>query len=241
MRVLAMSLPNVKSATLFNQGAYKDLGNGLSEPRIQRMVQVGGAAGKFGGSLAKIADMTSSTADEKIFSAATRQLLLTAGAIGNAASSINVGAPAVNVLTFLSTEHYRLKYLEETLPEAEPAFTAAARDVSAEFDPGSSDSLLSIFSATIEHLAAMLETAQSPTTATSARDREMVANGYRAVARNRDHIKYVTGRELELMNKAGAAYEAVTEAYQGDSNRLDAVDAYSSAVLEVRLAFQSLR
>jgi len=240
MRVLAMSLPSAQSATQFNLEAYKNLGNGLSEPRIQRMVQIGGAAREFGGSLAKVADLTSSTADEKIFSAATRQLLLTAGAIGSAASSVNVGAPAVNALTFLSTEHYRLKYLEQALPAAEPAFSTADEDVSAEFDRGNPNSLLSEFSAAIEQLAVILGASQW-SGATSARDREIVANSYRTVARNRDHIKYVTGRELELMNKAALAYDAVTAAYQGDSSRLDAVDTYSIAVLEVNLAFQSLK
>jgi hypothetical protein len=29
----------------------------------------------------------------------------------------------------------------------------------------------------------------------------LVANGYLVVARNRDHIKYVTSRELELMTR----------------------------------------
>jgi hypothetical protein len=241
MRVLAMSLPSAESAALFNQEAYKNLGTGLSEPRIQTMVQVGGAAGKFGGSLAKVADLTSSTADEKIFSAATRELLLTAGAIGNAASDVNVGAPAVNALTFLSMEHYRLKYLEEMLPATEPAFSAADKDVSAEFDPNNSDSLLFVLSSITEQLAAILEAARWSIAATSARDREIVANSYRAVARNRDHIKYVTSRGLELMSKARAAYDAISASYQGDSSRLDAVDTYSVSVSEVRLAFQSLK
>jgi hypothetical protein len=241
MRALAMSLPSAQSAKLFQQGAFENIRTGLSEPRIQRMVQLGGAASDFGGSLARIADLSSSTADEKLFSTATRQLLLTAGGIGNLASGITIGAPTVNLLTFLFTEHYRLKYLEETLPAVEPAFRVADQDVSTEFNPGNSDSLLSLFSAATQQLADLLEASQWSTTATTAQDREIVANSYRAVARNRDHIKYVTGRQLELMNKGATAYDAVAAAYQDDPSRLDGVDTYSSAVLEVNLAFQSLK
>ena len=78
-----------------------------------------------------------------------------------------------------------------------------------------------------------------PTKAAS--DRELVANGYRVVARNRDHIEYVTGHEVELMNKAGAAYSALISAFRGDETHLDAVQSYSTAVFVVRLAFQSLK
>jgi hypothetical protein len=61
------------------------------------------------------------------------------------------------------------------------------------------------------------------------------------VARNRDYIKYVTSRELELINKAGTAYIALMSAFQGDESQLDAVESYSTVVFEVRLAFQSLK
>jgi len=72
-------------------------------------------------------------------------------------------------------------------------------------------------------------------------DRETIANGYRTVARNRDHLTYITSRQLELMNKTIAAYDALTAAFEGDSSQLGAVDVYSNAVQEVRLAFQSLK
>jgi hypothetical protein len=242
MRVLAMSLPGARSTALFNEQAYKNLAKGVSEPKIQRMVQIGGAAGKFGGSLAKVADITSSTADEKIFSVATRELFLTAGAIGSAVSGVTIGSPAVNLLTFLSMQYYRLKYLEEALPAAESAFRAADKRVSAEFDSNGSDSLLYTFASATDQLEAMLEASDRPASTTmSAQDREIIANSYRVVARNRDHIKYVSSREQELMIKAGAAYDAVTAAYQGDTTQLDTVETYSTAVLEVSLAFQSLR
>jgi hypothetical protein len=206
------------------------------------MVQIGGAAGQFGGSLAKVADLTSSTADEKIFSAATRELIQTAGAIGNAASGVSVGAPAVNLLTFIFTQHYRLRYLERALPDAAPGFHSAQREISTEFDPNNSDSLLYAFVAATDQLAQVLEGLDGIADATaSTQDRETIAKGYRTVARNRDHVTYVTGRQLELMNKAIAAYDALTAAFEGDSSQLDAVDVYSNAVLEVRLAFQSLK
>jgi len=226
-RVLTMSLPGARSAALLNHGAYKNPASGLPEPRIQRMVQIGGAAGNFGKSLAQVADLASTTADEKIFSAATRELFLTAGAIGNAASGVTVGAPAVNLLTF-PPNTTDSSTLNKRLPAAEPAFRAADKDVSAEFDSESPDSLIDAFVAAVDQLEAMLEGPRRPTSATtSAQDREIVANSYRVVARNRDHIKFVTSRELELMNKSGAAFEAVTEAYQGNSTQLDAVDTYS--------------
>jgi hypothetical protein len=242
MRVLAMSLPSERSAALFNKRAYNNLGRGVSEPKIQRMVQIGGAAGKFGGSLARVADVTSSTADEKIFSAATRELFLTAGAIGSATSGVAIGSPAINLLTFLSMQYYRLKYLEKALPAAEPAFRAADKRVSAEFDPNGSGSLLYAFASATDQLEAMLEASDRPASATmSAQDREIVANSYRVVARNHDHVKYVSSREQELMSKGGAAYDAVTAAFQGDTTQLDAVETYSTSVLQVSLAFQSLR
>jgi len=242
IRILALSLPGQQSLALFSQGSYKNLANDLPEPRIEKMVQIGGAAGKFGESLAKVADLTSSTADEKIFSAATRELIQTAGAIGNAASGVSVGTPAVNLLTFIFTQHYRLRYLERALPDAEPGFHSAQNEISTEFDPNNSDSLLYAFVAATDQLAEVLEGLDGIADATaSPQDRETIAKGYRTVARNRDHVTYVTGRQLELMNKAIAAYDALTAAFEGDSSQLDAVDVYSNAVMEVRLAFQSLK
>jgi hypothetical protein len=43
------------------------------------------------------------------------------------------------------------------------------------------------------------------------------------------------------MNKDRAAYHSLTAAIEEDPSQLDAVDTYSTAALEVRLAFQSLR
>jgi len=113
--------------------------------------------------------------------------------------------------------------------------------VEAAFDPAKPDSLLSVFSAATDQLAATLEASQAPAdTLLSAGDRQIIADSYRVVARNRDHVKYVTGYESELMDKAAAAYDALVAALEGNETQLDAVESYSSAVLQVRLAFQSL-
>ena len=244
MRVLAMSLPNSQSASLFSQGAYDNLAAGVEVPKIERLVQIGGAASKFGKSVAQVADITSSTASEKELSAATRQLALTAGAISEAAGGSSMGgSAAVNLVTFISLEAYRKRYLTQALPDAEPAVRKAQGDLAGAFDPGNPDSLLGIFSAATDLLAAMLEASQSAADrrALSADDRELVSNGYRVVARNRDHIKYVTSHELELINKAGTAYNALLSAFQDDETQLDAVESYSTVVFEMRLAFQSLQ
>ena len=113
----------------------------------------------------------------------------------------------------------------------------------AAFDPGKPDSLLSVFSSATDQLAATLEASRGSEDSPmfSAGDRQIIANSYRIVARNRDHIKYVTSRQLELMNKAAAAYEAVIAALEGDKTQIDAVESYSTAVFQIRLAFQSLK
>src|SRR5262249_23439723 len=103
-RVLAMSLPNPQSASLFDTAQYEHLDRGVPEPKIERLVQIGGGASKFGSSMARVAAITSSTAIEMKLSAAARQLALTAGAISEAASGVSLGVPAVNLITFLSVE-----------------------------------------------------------------------------------------------------------------------------------------
>ena len=240
MRVLAMSLANPQSATLFGDAAYETLAQGVAEPKIERLVQIGGRASKFGNSIAEVADITSSTAAEQKLSAATRQLALTAGAISEAASGVAIGAPAVNFVTFFSLEVYRRRYLRRELPDAEPTFRAAQKDVDAAFDPGNPDSLLSVFSAATDQLAATLQISPVDTTL-SPSDREVIANSYRMVAHNRDHLKYVTRYELPLMDQADAAYETIIAALEGHETQIEAVDSYSDSVSQVQLAFQSLR
>jgi hypothetical protein len=244
MRVVAMSLPNSQSASLFNQGAYDNLAAGVEEPKIERLVQIGGAASQLGKTLAQVADLTSSSASEKKLSAATRQLALTAGAISEAAGGASMGgSAAVNLVTFMSLEAYRKRYLTHALPDGEPAVRKAQEDLAGAFDPRRPDSLLGIFSAATDQLSAMLEVSDgaSDRRTLSAGDRNLVSNGYRVVARNRDYIKYVTSRELELIKEAGTAYNALLSAFQGDETQLDAVDSYSAVVFQVRLAFQSLK
>jgi hypothetical protein len=244
MRVLSLSLPNSQSASLFNQGGYENLAAGVEVPKIEYLVQIGGAASKFGRSVAQVADLTSSSASEKELSAATRQLALTAGAISEVAGGSSLGgAAAVNLVTFISLERYRKRYLERALPDAEPAVRKAQEDLGGAFDSKNRDSLLGVLSAATDQLAAMLQATQDSAnrTALSASDRELVANGYRMVVRNRDHIRYVTSRQVELMNEAVTAYNALLSAFQGDGTHLDAVESYSTVVFEVRLAFQSLK
>jgi hypothetical protein len=243
LRVLAISLPNQQSESLFHREVYKDITSGVPEPRIQRLVEIGGAASKFGGSLAQVAEVTSSTADEQILTAAIRQFSLTAGAIAEAAGGSSIGMPAVNLITFISAEAYRRRYIKQALPAAEPAFRIAEGDMDAAFNPRIRESLLSVFTAATDQLAALLSASPiGPNEAPlSAGDRNIIANSYRLVASDRDHIKYVTSRELDLMNKGSAAYQALMAAFRGDQSQLSAVESYSIAVSEVRLAFKSLK
>jgi hypothetical protein len=236
---LVMSLPNPQLATLFEAAAYENLAQGVSEPKIERLVQIGGRASKFGNSIAAVADITSSTAAEQTLSAATRQLALTAGAISEAASGVAIGAPAVNFVSFFSVEVYRRRYVRRELPDAEPAFRAAQKDVDAAFDPEKPDSLLSVFSAATDQLAVTLEISPGPADAVlSASDREIIANTYRMVTHNRDHLKYVTRYELPLMDQAAAAYETIIAALEGHEAQIEAVESYSDSVSKVQLAFQ---
>jgi hypothetical protein len=237
-----MSLPNAHSATLFGDTAYENLAQGVAEPRIERLVQIGGRASKFGNSIADVADITSSTAAEQKLSAATRQLALTAGAISEAAGGVAIGAASVNFVSFLSLEAYRRMYLRRELPAAEPAFRAAQKDVDAAFDPGKPGSLLSVYSAATDQLAATLEISPGPAdTMLSPSDREVVANSYLMVERNRDHLKYVTSYQSQLMDQAAAAYEAVIASLEGRETQIEAVESYSDSVSQVQLAFQSVR
>jgi hypothetical protein len=66
-----------------------------------------------------------------------------------------------------------------------------------------------------------------------------IQNDIFRASRNRDHIRYVTSYESELTDKA-AAYDALMVALEGNETQLDAVESYSSGVLQVRLAFQGL-
>jgi hypothetical protein len=110
-------LPNSQSASLFNQGAYENLAAGVEEPKIEHLVQIGGAASKFGKSVAQVADITSSTASEQELSAATRQLALTAGEISKAAGGASLGgAAAVNFITV----HFS-RAVSEAVPRTRPS------------------------------------------------------------------------------------------------------------------------
>jgi hypothetical protein len=242
-RVTILSLPNAQSLALFNEGSYQDLGLGVPESRIQKLVQMGGAAGNFGNSLAQVADVTSSTAREKIFSAAMREFVQVVGAVTEATSNVSLGSPVVNLVSYMSTEAYRKGYLKHALPAAEPAIRAAHKQIDEDFDPDNPQSLLVVFAAATDRLAGMLYGSEGLSKAAnlSATNREIVANAYRIVARNRDHIRYVTNRESELADKGASAYDALISAFNGDESKLATVDSYSAAVSQVRLAFESLK
>lgn len=68
MHILAMSLPGKRSAQLFDNNAGFRFADGLDERRLERLTRIGGATERFGTALAKVADLNSSTTDEKIFS-----------------------------------------------------------------------------------------------------------------------------------------------------------------------------
>ena len=130
-------------------------------------------------------------------------------------------------------------YLKQAPPAAQPVFHAAEDTINMEFSPDDAESLLSVLSTATEQLAAVLGTS-SRSSELTAEGRELIANGYRLVAGDRDHIQYVTSRQQELIRKAGLAYDQLTSAIVRDNSQTAAVDSYSMAVFQVRLAFDSL-
>jgi len=243
MRVTAMSLPGAQSNDLFKRGEYRNLGDGVAEYRIQNLVQLGGAASRLGKSLAEVADLNSATASEQIFSKTTREVIEIAGAVGQAASDVSVGAPGYNLVSYVTMENYRRRYLERALPILAPAIHAAEARLEKEFDPQNAESLLSVYSTAATQLGNVLETsvASSQSGNFSAQDRDLVANGYRLLARNRDHITYVTSRQLDLARKGAAATDALAAAFDRDYEYIAEVHDFSDAVAQVRLSFDSLR
>jgi len=240
LRVLAMSLPDQQSLDIFGQANYQNLALEVEEPKIQYLVQLGGAAQKFGTSLADVASITSTTANEKAFSRATHELAQIAGVIGAAASGVSLGAPAVDIVTFVSTQAYRRNYLKRALPAAQPVFHAAVSQIDRDFSPDNTQSLLSVMSTANDQLAAILQASNRSLKPVTAEDRYLITNGYRLVARNRDHIRYVTRRQQELVRKGELAFDALTSSIEGNESHLLDVESFSSAVFQVRIAFKSL-
>jgi hypothetical protein len=243
MRVLALSLPNERSRELYSQEGYARLGEGLDEPRLEKLVALGGGADRFGTSLAKVADLNSSTAEEKLFSTAAHNFVLVASSLAEGLATVSVAAPAVNLVTFASTDAYRRRIVTQTLRESEPTVRAAVERVQAEFDPHAASSLLSVYARATDQLAELLEAGGDSyrNVDVSPADRNLVATAYRLVSRNRDHIQYVTSRQGELAADAAAAYDALLATFQGNESNLYEIDRFSDAVFQTELAFKSLK
>jgi hypothetical protein len=243
MRVLAMSLPSVRSAQLFDNGGSSRLAEGLDEPRLERLTRIGGAVEQFGTALAKVADVNSSTTDERIFSSVARNFVHVAGTIAEALSEAKVGAPAINLVTFVVTDAYRRVIITRTLEGVEPAVDRESVWLGTEFSADDPNSLLFIHSRITAQLADLLESGgvQFRSAGLAPREREIVATAYRVLDRNREHIFYVTSRQQELASQGAAAYHALLRAFRGDESRLSEVDHFSESVFETNVAFKSLK
>jgi hypothetical protein len=243
MRVLAMSLPNERSRQLFARGAYTRLGEGLDEPRLEKLVALGGGSERFGSSLARVADLNSSSAEEKLFSTASRNFVLVASSLAEGLANVSVAAPAVNLATFVSTDAFRRRMITQTLQESEPIARGAIDRVDREFAPDGSGSLLVAYSGATEQLARILGAGNDSfrRAGLDAPDRDLIATAFRSVSRNRDHIRYVTSRQQELAADADAAYQALLDTFNGHDANLDAIDRFSNAVFQTDLAFKTLR
>lgn len=240
MRVLALSLPNDTSAQLFSEGQYRKLGEGLNERRLEKLVALGGGAERFGSSLARVADLNSSTAEEKIFSSSAHNFILVASSLAEGLANVSVAAPAVNIVTFMSTDTYRRRLVARTLAEAEPTVQRAASLLENEFDPDGPGSLLSVYSNTTTQLQNTLESTDESANL-SPMERNLVARAYRVVARNRDHIRYVTSRQRQLARDVARAYDVLLASFNHKEVNFDDIDRCSNAVFQTDLAFKSLR
>lgn len=241
MRVLKVSLPSERSADLFSKGYCARLGEGLNEPRLEKLVEFGGASQRFGNSLAKVADIHSSTAQEKLFSSAANNFVLAASSVAQGLADVSIAAPAVNLLTFVSTDAYRRRLIRGELERSEPAVRDAAARIEGEFDSDNPSSLLSFYSKATTQLGDLLESGSSGPANLPAQDRNLVANAYRVVARNRDHIRYVTSQQRELAANIVTAYDALVAAFNEDDSRLENIGRCSEMVFRVDLAFKSLK
>jgi hypothetical protein len=243
MHVLAMSLPGKPSAKLFDNSAGFRFADGLDERQLERLTRIGGATERFGTALAKVADLNSSTTDEKIFSTVANNFVQVAGSVAEAFSEVSIGAPAVNLVTFVLTDAYRRKIIARTLEDVEPAVTKESTWLGRVFSDKRPDSLLFIYSQETVQLSDLLESGRGHFESASLTlpEREIIATAYRVVARNLSHIHYVTSRQEELASQGVTAYEALVSAFRGDESHLSEVNRFSQSVFETNLAFKSLK
>lgn len=243
MRVLALSLPAQRSRELFRQGAYARLGSGLKEPRLEKLVAFGGRAERFGSALATVAKLNSTTAQEKLFSTTAHNFVLVASSLAEGLANVSVAAPAVNLVTFASTDAYRRRIITTTLQDADPAAHVAINSVKAEFAPDNPDSLLYVYSRVTDRLAQLLESEDQSfrESQLSAADRNLVASSYRSVSRNREHIRYVTSIQQRLGREAEVAYDALLASFNGGEANYEAINRFSEDVVQTELAYKSLR
>jgi hypothetical protein len=243
MRVLALSLPTQPSHELFAEGKYAQLGEGLNEPKLEKLVAFGGRATRFGTSLATVAKLNSTTAQEKLFSTAAHNFVLVASSLAEGLANVSVAAPAVNLVTFASTDAYRRRVITQTLQDTEPAARVAIDWVRTEFAPGDPDSLFYVYSNATDHLAQLLEASSNSfrDSKLSAADRNFAAVAFRSLSRNREHIRYVASRQQELGLEAEAAYDALLASFNGGEENPEAINRFSEDVFQTDLAFRSLR
>jgi hypothetical protein len=243
MHILAMSLPGKRSAKLFDNSAGFRFADGLDERQLERLTRIGGATERFGTALAKVADLNSSTTDEKLFSTVANNFVQVAGSVAEAFSEVSIGAPAVNLVTFVLTDAYRRKIIARTLEDVEPAVTKESTWLGRVFSDKHPDSLLFIYSQETVQLSDLLESGRAHFESASLTlpEREIIATAYRVVARSLIHIHYVTSRQEELASQGVTAYEALVSAFRGDESRLSEVNRFSQSVFETNLAFKSLK
>lgn len=240
MRVLAVSLPGDNSARLFSEEQYKKLGQGLNEPKLEKLVALGGGAEQFGNSLATVASLNSSTADEKIFASTAHNFVLVASSVAEGLANVSIAAPAVNLISFASTDAYRRRLITRTLAQAEPAVRRATLRLESEFDPDKEGSLFFVYAKTTIRLQELLESGIYSATL-SPQDRNLVARAYRVASRNRDHIQYVTSRQRQLASEMASAYDALVASFGRTHADLEEIERCSNAVFQTDIAFKSLR
>jgi hypothetical protein len=242
MRVLAVSLPNPASSRLFGQGEFTRLGHGVDEERCEHIVQLGVATENFGNSIAKVADLTTSSVDEQRFQSTARNFVISVLHASQTVGGVPLGASAANLFTFVMTDAYRRRVITQTLIDSEPAVRSGSTYLAREFAPNDETSLLFLYNDASARLANLLESSQTAFEASAlpANERQIVAEAHRVVIRNRSHIRYVTSHMAELSVEANTAYDNLVGALTGAEFNSSAIDSFSDQVFKTKLAFKTL-